>query len=250
MFHVNGVDSTLTLPAGTYIQFSATGASLDVLGQHLAGDFTFTKGTGDAVLTVANGSLSLAGGLVSVTGVNGTVSVGDAGVTSSTLVGTVAVSVPGVQFGGNVTVALETAGATRFVRVTASGVDLTIGAATLHGTFTFEQTTGPTGDTVVGITASGVTASLGGYVVVSDGAGSIVIGPDGISSSFAAKVTLAIAGFPTAQADAKIDIDTTPAGSLVRVEVTLDTSASRAARSPGRSSSSSRAASRSSPSRT
>ena len=104
----------MSLPSatGAYVTVAATGASLTVLGQSLSGDLTVTVTTGTApsvAISLANGALSLGGGLVSAGALTGhlTLSTTDA---FGTLNGALAINVPGLSLSaGTVSVTADTA---------------------------------------------------------------------------------------------------------------------------------------------
>ncbi|HEX4525985.1 MAG TPA: VCBS repeat-containing protein, partial [Gaiellaceae bacterium] len=241
VFRVNGVDTTLTLPLGPYIQLSATGAALDVLGQHLSGDFTFTKSGADSTLTVANGALSLAGGLISATSVTGSVTVNAAGVSSSTLSGSLSVSLPAVQFTGGVTIALDTRTGSRSVSITGTTLLLTIGGASASGSFTFQQATDAAGATVVTAAASSVGLTFGSFVTITGASGQLVIGATGLAAHIdAPSIAFAVPGFLSTTLGGSIELNTSPsainetvggttlslpAGPFLRVTLTVSDSA-------------------------
>ncbi len=157
-FVVAGVATQLVLPAGPYVKVSGTNISLTIDGQKLKGDFTFQQQTvsGQQVvkLTLANVYLGLGDGttdFVSVSNGSGQLTITAVGI-SGNFSGTVAVNVPSVTFAGSFSVAVQTDSAVlanNFVRVSGTGITLTVAGQTLSGNFVFEQSTNNTGAKVV-----------------------------------------------------------------------------------------------------
>ncbi|HMC70662.1 MAG TPA: hypothetical protein VKJ07_16010, partial [Mycobacteriales bacterium] len=88
----------LSLPTGGgtgFLRFHGTGLTLDLLGQTLTADVDIARSGTTTTLAIANGSLSIGGGLVTVT--NGTANVTvDATGMSGSISGSVTFSVPGI----------------------------------------------------------------------------------------------------------------------------------------------------------
>ncbi len=174
---VGGADTLLALPAGPFVRFAAQDVALDVLGQTLTGDFTIERtGAGTTAdpyvltLTVADASLSLGGGLVTVSGASGDLTFEATGV-HGTFAGTVAFAVPGVSFGADLlTVDVDTRpGAGRHLRVEADGLQLEIAGQVLEGDFTLEQGTSLTGERVVKIAVENAAGNGSSLLKLADG---------------------------------------------------------------------------------
>ncbi len=211
-FRVAGVDTSLQLPAGPYLRVDAAGVDVTIGGQTLHGDFSFERSTstpaaganaGTQVTIVrvglANVSLQLGGGALSLTNGSGSLLITPSGVAASFAV-TVAVSIPNVTLSGQLLVEINqtstavderfvVAGqpqslvldAGPFVRVAGRGISLGLFGQTLTGNFAFTSGSG-----VVQVAASNVVLDLGaGLVVVSVASAQFVITPAG----FAGKVT-------------------------------------------------------------
>ena len=85
---VGGQALSLTLPAGPYIQLSATGAQLTFGGQTLSGDFAYQQVGGVTQLSASNVSVSLGSGatqIVTLTGGHGLLTI--TGATTKTMTG-------------------------------------------------------------------------------------------------------------------------------------------------------------------
>ena len=154
--------------AGGTLSFAATGASLTVAGQALSGDFTFTPGA----LTVANAALSLGGALVTLTGASAHFTTSTAGL-EGTFAGTLAGFVSADLF----TADIDTRAATRHVRITGTGVHVTVAGQSLGGDFTFEQS-----GAGVTVTVHNGTLQLGSVVNVQHADGTLVKTSAGVTA--------------------------------------------------------------------
>ena len=139
---------------------------LSVLGQTLQGNFSFSSQTAAGVTTVmvqASGvSLMLGDGtntIVSATGDIPGLTISNAGIAGS-FNATVAVNIPGVSMAGAFAVQIDTTAASKFVRVSGTGVSLTVAGQTLTGNFTLEQTTTQSNEQVVRIGVTGLSLEL------------------------------------------------------------------------------------------
>ena len=91
------------LPAGPFFGIEAAGATLNVAGQTVTGDFgvevSSEAGTPVVIASVANATASLGGGIVLLSGGSGVLLVSGSGVAAS-FSGTLAINVPGVSVSG------------------------------------------------------------------------------------------------------------------------------------------------------
>ena len=200
-----GAATLVSLSGGAaYVRFAATGAQLQVLGQRLSGDFAVTSSSGTVSLTVANARLDLAGGIASITGASGTFTFGAAGI-SGNFTGTPSLALPGVQFvvpvGSSVQAQIDTTGATRFVRINGTNVELQVAGQSLKGNFTLEAGAGASGGPVVKIAVVNTSPTTSllqvGPLTIADGSGQIVVSSAGVAASIsiaAAQLSLGITG--------------------------------------------------------
>jgi hypothetical protein len=133
-----------TAGASPYLRVDATGVSLAVLGQTLSGDFSFAQNGGTVTVTAANLALSLVAGgrtVIALTNGSGNLALTAAGIAGS-ISGTVALDVPGVAFGGSLTLELDTTAATPYLRFAATGASLAVAGQTLPGDFSFAKSGG------------------------------------------------------------------------------------------------------------
>ena len=230
-FDIGGSSLNLDLPAGPYLRFQGTGASLTVAGQTINADFsieqlTISTGDREVRIAVANGSLSLAGGLVSIgidpntqlPSLSGAILVANGGVAAQ-LSGPLSLGsgLSGFSFGGSFALAINstslpvnqdiTLGTTHivldlpagpFVKVSGTGVTLSVLNQTLSGDFAFQQTNTGSGQSVVLVGVANASLSLGApaspIVAVTAGQGSFLITSDGIAGSLSASVALNVPG--------------------------------------------------------
>ncbi|MCX5669737.1 MAG: hypothetical protein NTU94_00230, partial [Planctomycetota bacterium] len=244
-FVVDGQSIALNLPAGPYLRVEAAGTTLDILGQHLQGDFAFertTDSSGAALVRVAaaNVGLSLGNGSQEFVKVaNGT---GSFLLTSAGLAGrigaTVSVTIPGVSVSGSLALEINQTGvqvdeqitvgstlvtlalpAGPFLRVTGIGVNIDILGQRLSGNFVFEQKTNTAGQKVVRVGATNVSVSLGGgLVTVSGGTALFVISAAGFAGSFSGAVTL---GVPNVSFGANLTVEVNTTAAAVNEEFDL-----------------------------
>ena len=193
-FTVGGQTLALSLPAasGPYIQVAATGASFSVLGQTLSGDITVLATTGSTpslAITLANGSVSLGGGILAASALTGSLTVTSTDVSGS-LSGTVALALPGVSLTAQ-TISVSVDTATHTVSVSGTGLTATIAGQTISGDFSFSTGTDATGkpDVLVAFSNTGTTPLLvlgpagAPYVTVAHGDGQILITSAGVAGS-------------------------------------------------------------------
>ncbi len=215
VLRVGTTDLELRVPApataGTqYLRLTGTGLSLDVLGQQLSGDVTFARDGATTTISVANGALSIGGGLVQMANVSANLTIA-AGGTFGDFSGKVTLGVPGVAFAASATlkVVIDTRPATQKLRVeTTTPVDLTIAGQTLRGDFVLERSVDGGG---VKIAVANVQLNLGTFVTISGASGQFVIAPDGVAGQVNAKASVNLAGLMTASnVDVAVQVNTRP----------------------------------------
>src|SRR5690606_22479563 len=111
-FVVGGQTQTLQLPAGPYVEVSATGIVLTLAGQRITGDLTVRNASGVTTIRFAKLAMSFGAGdrpVVRVSNGNGLFTVSGKGVVG-TLAVTVALDVPGVLLSGTFALDLDTTG--------------------------------------------------------------------------------------------------------------------------------------------
>ena len=177
---VGGQAVSINAPAGPYLQISATGARLSVLGETLSGTFSIqrqTVGSSTTTVIVASGvamSLGVGGAtFVSLSGGSGEIEITGGGL-AGTLSGTVATSIPGVSLTATFTLVLNTTGASvtlpsgtvvgagPLIELTASSITATILGQSVTGTLAFTRdSTGTVQLTITNLAMTLGTASLG-----------------------------------------------------------------------------------------
>ena len=223
---VGGMPVPLNLPAGPYLRIEGNNVQLTVVGQTLSGNVSFeqaTRADGSKVVRVAASGVTLNLGGDGTPG-NELVRVRDGSglfvVTPGGLAGrvsaTVALNVPGVAFTGafvievnNTTAAVAetfTVGATSatltlpagpYLRVSGTGVQLSVAGQTLTGNFALEQLT-QNGQKIVRVAASGVSLALGdgttNLLNVTGGTGQFLLNGQGMAGRFTATAALNVPG--------------------------------------------------------
>jgi hypothetical protein len=235
-----------------FASVGGTGINVGFGGQTLSADVTITRPSGGFVIGLANASFSLSPGsgtagarappIAQLTNGSGQLVLSPAGVFGA-VAGTVAVNVPGVTFGGSLSLLVnETASAQSvalagsttnlpvgpYVEVTGSNVTLAIGGVQVSGSFSF-QSSGAGATSSIQLTASNVSLTLGagGNTVLglTGGQGTLNVTSAGIAGSLSATVTTnALQSFFSLSSVA-IAFNTTnapaaglPAGPVVNVE--------------------------------
>src|SRR5262249_24447329 len=146
----------------------------------------------------------------SVTDLNATLTI-DTGV-HGTLSGTVALSVPGVEFGADLDVDIDTRTGSRHVRVQGTQLHVTIAGQELTGDFVVEQGVNAAGEQVVKAAVQPVTLSLGTFVNVTSAEGQLVVSSHGVAGSFTVSgVTVTLPGVGVDVTTVKLAINTTTA---------------------------------------
>ena len=226
---IPGSDTDVVLRVDNGVaEFTGTDLAINVFGQEVRGDFTFSKtgtGPGSTVTVLAeNVSANFGGGVVTLANGAGGFVLSASGVAAA-VSGDVSVTTPGVSFEGTtpgspLTFALElnntgaadtTLGldAGNYLRLEADG-KLNIAGQTLGGSFAIEQVTNTDGASITRIAATNVTMNLGGVVDLAAGTGSLLITDAGIAARIAGTVTVTISadGINTADASFAVAINT------------------------------------------
>lgn len=224
---VNGAIVNIpALPAGPYLQVSATGsgvgqhAQLSVLGLSVTGDFLFENRTTSAshkVITVGASNLSFNLGTLTSNLLNISNGSADFIISSGGLAGqgsvTVGLNVAGLSLGGTFTVRInntsaavnETVGiggsnqtlslsAGPYLQIQGTGVTLAAGGVSMSGNFSFEQEQAADGTQLITVQASNVGFGFGsGILTASNGQGLFVINDSGMAGT--GSITLAVAAF-------------------------------------------------------
>ena len=209
-FVLNGVTSTLALPAGNYLKVSATGLSLEIAGQRLTADLSverrarlaadgsiLTPSTPVFDVTVRFANVGLRLGtperdVVVVTNGAGTFEIigataGVAGGIAGRMTASVAVDIPGVVFSGTFEVQVNTTASSRTVdtvlvapglKINGLAVSLDVAGQRLTGSFSFQKDSA-TG--VISIGLSNVSLALGNgsstFVTLAIASGAILVTP-------------------------------------------------------------------------
>ncbi len=206
--------------AGRVTRFQALDAQLSVLGQTLVGDFSFDRDATTGVISIgASGvGLTLGGGGagVTVSDASGAILVTPTGIAAD-LSGRVTLAVPGVQFGGDFRIAINTIptaidevvtvgeasfalelAAGPYLRVEGNGVRLTIAGQQLTGNFAFERATEVGVGQVTTIALSDITLSLGAggsdIVSLTDGHGVFILTAAGIAGRLSGSISVDVPG--------------------------------------------------------
>ena len=212
--NVPGVTLTGTLhvevdTAASRLEVAGLGVELTVLGQHLSGDLTVALSGSTVQVTLAGATLQLAGGLVSVTDAAADLTVTADGI-HGTFSGTIAFAAAGISLTTAVDADIDTRPGTPHVRVTAAAAHLVVAGQELVADLSFERTA-VTGGSVVTLTLTALTASIGGVATVTGG-GTMVIAPDGVAGSLALSATFgpALTALGLGTTSVALDVNTRP----------------------------------------
>jgi hypothetical protein len=256
---VGGTTVAVKVPAGPYLRVEADNVQLSLLGQVLTGNFVFEKLAAESFVRVAATNLTLALGdgqasFVTVTGGQGALIISSAGIAGS-LSGTVAfTNTPSILLKGSLRVDINTTGTHvqqmlvvadvplsldlemgHYVRVVASGVQLSIGDQTLTGDFAFEQHDLDQGGQAVTVALSNVELDLGDanntFVTVSNGSGLLVLNSAGVAGTFSGTPEITIPTFSLMATTASVAFSTEP--TLVNESFTVDGVSSSLTLPPG-----------------
>ena len=208
--------------AGTpFSRIGGTNVVLDLLGQHLSGDFTFVDVADGVSVTITDATVTLAGGVVQATDADATFTIGAAGI-DATITADLTLVLPGLSFTGPVSVTVhytdDSNPANDFVRIAVgvAGIPVTLAIAgqSVAGVFVFEAT-----GAKVKVAATEVGLSFAGVLAITNASGQLVLTNAGVAAAVDAPgVHLAINGLITATVDLEIQVNTTP----VAVSETFD----------------------------
>ena len=222
--------AALGVPAGPFVRVSGTGVHLNVLDQVLTGSFTVeqvttTAGAKVVRVGISGASLVLLSGKVSVTDVSGLVVLSPAGVAAS-LAASLSVSLTGVAVSGTVTLDVNTTAAAvssslvvggttvslalpagPYLKVTGTGVTLTVAGQALRGDISVEKATSLGADKLLGtaddstqlrIAAANVSAAFGDgtrdLLTLSNGSAVLLVTANGMAGQVSG--TVALVGVP------------------------------------------------------
>ncbi|HEX8631009.1 MAG TPA: hypothetical protein VF755_22870, partial [Catenuloplanes sp.] len=237
LFTVAGLQETLVLPAGAagaaYVRFAGSPLVVDVLGQQLIGGLTITSSGSATTISGTGLSLVLGGGVATLSGAAASLTVSPTGMTGSLTGGTVTLTVPGVTLLGTLSADIDTA--TGRVRIGGASVTLTVAGVSISsstgGGIWVERRagTGTSTPTVV-VTFSGATLGFG-PVTVTASSGTLQATSAGVAGSLTGVATFS-GSFLTGSLGVTIAVNTgsdpaagQPAGSFLRVQVTVPDSA-------------------------
>lgn len=180
----------------TTLSVSGTADTLTVLGQTLAGDFTFAdNGDGTIAVGVQNLSLSLAH-VVSISGGQANFTLGGNGAAKG-IVGSgtanAAVILGGVSFGGAFGIQIDTTGSRQVFAIAANPLTITIAGQSFTGSFAFQTVTPTSGIATESLVASGINVTLGDAqtnVQISNAGGAILFLPTGVALDISGSAAL------------------------------------------------------------
>ncbi|HET8980295.1 MAG TPA: hypothetical protein VFN87_19240, partial [Solirubrobacteraceae bacterium] len=230
-----------SIPAGTFFELTASGASITIGGQSLSGTLTLARSTSQGVttttLTVAGGGLSIGDGtttFLALDQIAGSLTVSSAGIAGSLSAHVNTSALPGLTV-GTISVAVNTTSAAvnglpagPYLRGELTGASLTVAGQTVSGDFGFQRTTDATNATVVIAAITNLTAVLGGGVAtLSNGTGIVVASSAGLAGSVGGTLTLNVPGITLAgtlnlqvnQTTARVTDSLTVAGTPIGIDV-------------------------------
>jgi hypothetical protein len=238
--------------AGTIRTFTADGVTLSILGQSLTGNLSFsqltidpdnTPGSGDEQqvieVTADHMAVSLGGGAITAEDGEGAFMMSRDGFAGQLSV-TLATDLTGLALSGSFKLVVNTMdhaaaftssaaqditlAAGPYVRVSGTGVTLTILGQNLQGDFFIERITKQGGGSVTRISVSkaGLTLGAGGtdYVNLTNGSGSFVLSTEGLFGSLSATVT--VTNLPGVGFAGTFGLDVNTTGSAVNESFTAD----------------------------
>ena len=191
--------------AGT-LTVRATGLTLQVAGQSLAGDLTVTRTSASTTITIAHGSLDVGNGLLTLGDVSATVVLGTTGLTSLSASGQPTLHVPGLSVTADTVAVSYTASA---VRVSLTGAQLVASGLTLAADLTVTTGTDAQGRRTLRVAIASISGtnllSVAGVLVAASGNGTVVSGATGTTGDLTLEGTSLVGlGGATADADAVV----------------------------------------------
>ena len=143
----------------TGFKITGTGTSLDIAGQHLAGDFSFEREGAVTRITASNVALTLSAGATTILALEH--GEGDFTISAAGVIGRLAADVKTIGITGltlaSVEIAVDTTQAIDTVRLEARGASLTVLGQTLAADLAFERVADNDGNPVIRVAASHVT---------------------------------------------------------------------------------------------
>ncbi len=214
---LDGADVLLAMPSNgtsSYLRFVGTGMVLDVAGQRLAGDLTIERNGLVTTVGLTGASLSLGGGLLTVTGASASLTVEPTGLHGS-FSGAVAFAAPGISLGANLTVDLDTRPATRHVTVSGPDVSVTVAGQSLRAAVSFESTTTAAGQRVVRAAIANVgpnplltLGTPGSQVSVTTASGQLLLTGTGVALGLTATVAVTLPGITLTPGTVRVEVNT------------------------------------------
>ena len=166
----------LTVDASGF-SITGTGVSLDIAGQHLAGDFSFERAGTVTRITASNVTLTLSAGATTILALEH--GEGDFTISAAGVIGRLAADVKTIGITGltlaSVEIAVDTTQVIDTVRIEARGASLTVLGQTFAADLAFERVADPAGNPVIRVAASHVSLALGGVVSLTDGSGDLLV---------------------------------------------------------------------------
>ncbi len=201
---------------------SATSISLEAV---IGAETTVTMSATGLSLTFSDGGATP---LIGVTVASAQLTVTSTGVLATITGGVLTENISGVDLGGTIGVRIDTRNpANRYVRITIDNGTVAFGSGnvfSLGGSFTFEQVQVSPSRTVVKVAASGVTATIGSVVNVTNGSGILLVSEVGLAGSFSATASITMpAGIDIVATTFRIDVNTSGAAVTESLVVNGDT---------------------------
>jgi hypothetical protein len=246
-----GVAVEAASAGGFFIRAKLKNAILKILGVAVSADsFTFAyrndASDGQVKVDLAAENLSLAMGdgstdFLTVTSNSVALTFTSEGISGTISQSTVTAHVPGVTFTGVFTVTTDTTSATaKAVKVTGTGISLTMAGQTIAGNVVIEQLTDESGTRRVRVAGTSMSLTFGGGVAgVTGGQGLFVFNSLGLAGTFDATAYFNLPGVVLADTAVTIEVNTTsvpvndsmtlsgstvslslPAGPYVRIRLT------------------------------
>lgn len=135
------------------LQITASGSLTVSSGQALSnGTFTFERNSSDVKIGASGVNVSLASGLVAISGLTGTLDLSTSGIKITASAGVSSnFTAQGATFNGNLALALDTTGSDKNIQLSGSNVHITVGGVDFTADVAFEQIVAmPNGDQTTG----------------------------------------------------------------------------------------------------